>query len=47
MAEGVVDFLEVIEVDAKNGNLLIVATGHRQRLMQAVPKQHPVGQVGQ
>ena len=47
MAEAVVDALEAVEVDKHHGHLAMLAPRRRQRLLQAVEKQHPVGQVGQ
>ena len=47
VAEGVVDLLEVIEVDEDHAGMRLVARGHRDRLLQTVHQQHPVGQVGE
>ena len=47
VAERVVDGLEAVEVDEHHRGLLAVAVGQRERLLQAVLQQAPVGQAGE
>ncbi len=46
VAERIVDFLEVIEIEAKHREL-IAALGEMQRALQPFPEQCPVRQIGQ
>ena len=46
MTERVVDVLEVVEIEAQHGDLL-VALHAAQSLLQLLPEQHAVRQVGQ
>ena len=47
VAEAVVDLLEAVEVDQQQGDLGPRPVGRGERLREAVPEQHPVGQPGQ
>ena len=47
VAEGVVDLLELVEVDQDDREQAAVAPAARHRLAQAVLEQEPVGQAGQ
>ncbi len=46
MAERVVDFLEMIEIEAKHREL-VAALGKAQGLLELLPEQRPVRQIGQ
>ena len=45
--QGVVDVLELIEIEIKNGELVLIPAHARQRFVQALVKKHPVWQTGQ
>ncbi len=45
--QGVVDLLELVEVDEHQGDLFLAPGGGRERLRDAIAQQHPVGQSGQ
>ena len=47
MAEAVVDQLEVIEVDKQHGDRTAGAVGRRQREVEVLLEQQPVGKVGE
>ena len=46
MAQGVVDLLEIVQVEEENARLQVVAAGDGERLIRAVDPQTPVGQAG-
>jgi hypothetical protein len=46
MAEGVVDLLEIVQIDEHGGCPPAVAPGATYRLHQAIVGQRPVGQAG-
>ena len=47
MTETIVDLLETIEVDTKDGDLALGAGGIRKFIMQALFKQDAIGQIRQ
>src|SRR5438094_8726316 len=47
MPERVIDSLEVIKIEYKNADQLIVAERSLQRLVQQVRKKAPIGQAGE
>ena len=47
VTERVVHQLESVQVNEHQGQLRTIPLGLQHRQVQAVPKQHPVGQVGQ
>ena len=47
VTQGIIDLLEVVEINEQQGHLQPVAAGLMQRLVQAVQQHRPVGQTGQ
>ncbi|GEM_PF-2133190 len=47
VAQGVVDFLEMVQVDEDQRHLVLAALGALEHIRQAVVEQEPVGQLGQ
>lgn len=45
MAEGVVDLLEAVQIEAEQGELLALPANLRQLLLEAFPEQDAVWQV--
>ena len=47
MTEGVVDGLEVVQIEKQHRHRPLLASGIDNRMLAAVARQHPVGQAGQ
>ena len=47
MAEGIIDVLETIQIEKQDRNLVVLAFGMRQRLVQMLDEQEAVWQAGQ